>query len=400
MSSFNALPQLGSAAIREAYPRTYAAFCGMPEGEVWFERLVELDLHRHRLLATPQPMVVFGAASGPQSAVSETFDVIVAGGCFGLIVGATLAAHYGWRVLVFDRHWVGRTHRDWNISRGELQRLSEAGLFTPSEMEAFITAEYDGGFVKFHAEDCPIAAAPLWFDDVLTLAVSSDRLLAQCRQKLLAAGGSRCLDQATLEQVQVEAEGVTVVVRQAEAGRLAFRGQLFIDTMGTLSPIARQLNPRETVSYLCPTVGTIATGFATGSAADEVNARVGEILVTTGHAQDGRQLLWEGFAGRTGSLRPTCFTTRRWQTSGGCRCWRCLRRTLRRCPSTSGPERGLHFGGRCSGTFRAAPRGSGAAEADGGAPGVAAGRCGIVEFAVDVFAVLVRWCGTCGGSRI
>ncbi len=307
MSSFNALPQLGSAAIREVYPRTYAAFSGMPEGEVWFERLVELDLHRHRLLATPQPMVVFGAASGPQPAVSETFDVIVAGGCFGLIVGATLAAHYGWRVLVFDRHWVGRTHRDWNISRGELQRLSEAGLFTPSEMEAFITAEYEGGFVKFHAEGCLIAAEPLWFDDVLTLAVSSDRLLAQCRQKLLAAGRSRCLDQATLEQVQVEAEGVTVVVRHAGEGRLTFRGQLFIDTMGTLSPIARQLNPRETVSYLCPTVGTIATGFATGSAADEVNARVGEILVTTEHAHDGRQLLWEGFAGQDGEFTTYMF---------------------------------------------------------------------------------------------
>ncbi|MFQ3589696.1 MAG: hypothetical protein SNJ67_05225 [Chloracidobacterium sp.] len=298
MSQSNVLPRLASPAIRDTYPQTYAAFSGMPDGELWFERLVELDAGRHRLLAAPEPMIAYGPPSESRPPVADTFDVIVAGGCFGLIIGATLAAHYGWRVLVFDRHQVGKTHRDWNISRGEIRRLCEAGLFSESELGSFIVAEYDRGFVQFHAEGCWLAAERLWFDDVLTLAVSSDELLAQCRRKLVADGRSQCLDRATLERVQVEEDGVTVTVAGRADERLVFRGRLLIDTMGTLSPIARQLNPRETVSYLCPTVGTVASGFATGTAADEVDARVGEILVTTEHAQGGRQLLWEGFAGR------------------------------------------------------------------------------------------------------
>ncbi len=265
---------------------------------MWLERLIELDVNRQRLLAAPEPLIAYGPPSETRPAIADAFDIIIAGGCFGLIIGATLATRYGWRALVFDRHQVGKTHRDWNISRGEIQRLAEAGLFTEAEVEACIVAEYDRGFVQFHAERCVIDAGRLWLDDVLALAVSSDQLLAQCRHKLLRDGRSQCLDQATLRRVQAEESGVTVEVTRAGRERLRFRGRLFIDTMGTLSPIARQLNPRETVSYLCPTVGTIATGFAAGSAADEVDARVGEILVTTEHAQDGRQLLWEGFAGR------------------------------------------------------------------------------------------------------
>ncbi len=279
----------------------------MPDGELWFERLVELDVNRHRLLSPPARLLRYGPSAETAPAVAETFDVMIAGGCFGLIVGATLAARYGWRVLVFDRHQVGKTHRDWNISRGEIQRLIEAGLLTRAEVEAVVVAEYDGGFVKFHGADCLIDADRLWFDDVLTLAVSSDRLLALCRQKLLQDGRSRCYDRTTLQAVEVGEQSVTVEVVCPEQGRLRFQGQLFIDAMGTLSPIARQLNPRETVTYLCPTVGTIATGFVTGTAADEVDARVGEILVTTEHAQAGRQLFWEGFAGRDGEFTTYLF---------------------------------------------------------------------------------------------
>lgn len=298
MSSPTVLPRLAASSIRDVYPRTAAAFAAMPDGEMWFERLVELDANRRRLLSPPAPLLGYGPPAEPQPAVAETFDVIIAGGCFGLIVGATLAARYGWRVLVFDRHQVGKTHRDWNISRGEIRRLTEAGLLTDAEVESCVAAEYDRGFVKFHAEGCWIDADRLWFDDVLTLAVSSDRLLALCRRKLLHDGRSQCRDRTTLRGVQVEENGVTVEVVCRDEGRLRFQARLFIDTMGTLSPIARQLNPRETVTYLCPTVGSVAVGFAKGTAADEVDARVGEILVTTEHAKDGRQLLWEGFAGR------------------------------------------------------------------------------------------------------
>jgi lycopene cyclase CruA len=298
-------PLSADKTLHERYPLTLDAFSKIPDGEAWLARLVELDANWRNILTPPAPILTFERPADPHQ--KPEYDILIAGGCFGLVVGAALAVTYGYRVLVFDRHVVGRTHRDWNISRSELKTLSAVGLFTEGEMEAFIVNEYDkGGFVKFHDEGCIVKAEKLWFDDVLNVAVSSDDFLRACRRKLEGAGGA-CLDGATLARAYATSDGVWLDVERRAEGAMRIGGRLLIDAMGTLSPIARQLNPRETISYVCPTVGTLATGFVEGAQADEVDYNVGEILVSAEHACANRQLLWEGFAGKPGEYTSYLF---------------------------------------------------------------------------------------------
>ncbi len=306
MSARPSLPRLASASsVADAFPRTAEAFASMPDGDMWLERLIELDSNWDRLRKPPQAVLSREEVAGPTTFEA---DVAIAGGCFGLIVGATLASRFGWKVIVFDRHLVGKTHRDWNISRAELRRLSEAGLFGESEMDSFIVNEYDGGFVKFHDEDCGRKGPTMWFEDVLTVAVSSDKLLERCRRKLEDSGtGSFLLDGATMRRVSRTNDAAFIELEHKTEGRQVIRAKLLLDVTGTLSPIARQLNPSETVSYVCPTVGTLASNFATGKNADEVDERKGEILVSNEHIRDGRQLLWEGFAGKPGEFTTYLF---------------------------------------------------------------------------------------------
>jgi lycopene cyclase CruA len=53
---------------------------------------------------------------------------------------------------------------------------------------------------------------------------------------------------------------------------------------------------------VCPTVGTIVRGLEAGPALNQHHPDVGDILVSTTDTQRGRQLIWEGFAGRDDEL--------------------------------------------------------------------------------------------------
>jgi lycopene cyclase CruA len=59
-------------------------------------------------------------------------------------------------------------------------------------------------------------------------------------------------------------------------------------------------SPHATADLLCPTVGGVLAGLKEGTAPDELNPRVGDILVTTEGVEEGRQHIWEGFPGRPG----------------------------------------------------------------------------------------------------
>jgi lycopene cyclase CruA len=93
------------------------------------------------------------------------------------------------------------------------------------------------------------------------------------------------------EKVLIECENT------ADGKRRLFAAKLFVDSTGTNSSVSRQISAGKSITHVCPTVGTVATGFKRGSAEKEVDFSVGEILVTCEDAADNRQLIWEGFAG-------------------------------------------------------------------------------------------------------
>lgn len=289
--------------FRERYPLTVTNLGALAEREAWLRRIWELDARwqeaaEHR---TDSPAeVIVRAAPPPNLTVEGGFDIIYAGGVLGLLHAAVMACRYQRRVLVFDSHTVGRTHRDWNISDEELLEFDRAGLFTREELERAVLNRYQGGFVKFHDAASRVKARPLWMKGVLDVALAADELLALAMDKIRTRGPEGCqlLSGLRFVRAYVQPDRVTVEVEDTGSGaRRLFAGRLFVDSTGTNSPVSRQINDGRAITHVCPTVGTVARGFARGTDQDQVDFGVGEILVSTEDARDHRQLIWEGFAG-------------------------------------------------------------------------------------------------------
>ncbi|MFL5803978.1 MAG: hypothetical protein ACJ8CR_19815, partial [Roseiflexaceae bacterium] len=238
------------------------------------------------------------------------FDLIYAGGGLGLIHAAVMARRYGYRVLLFDRGEVGCAQREWNISRAELARLVASGFCTWDELAGVIMAEYKRGVVRFHTVRGQ--ATELWMHDVLNVALDATALQRLARRKLEAAGGV-VLDRRTFRRVDVSESSpprVDVEVVRADAVVERYSGRLLLDGMGSGSPLAlrrfgagpESARQRPAFAGVCPTVGTVATGFAMGHAPDEHDRRVGDILISIADAQRGQQYMWEGFPGRDDEL--------------------------------------------------------------------------------------------------
>src|SRR4051794_13776737 len=134
---------------------------------------------------------VRGCAHGrlPAVAPGDEYDVVVAGGGLGLLLGLALA-RFGWRVLVFDRDQVGCAHREWNISRRELAVLVADGLFTWDELDGCVATTYEYGVLSFDATGTGLPPAPLRLQGVLDTALDAQRLLTLARARFLAAGGA------------------------------------------------------------------------------------------------------------------------------------------------------------------------------------------------------------------
>ena len=121
--------QLEELATR--YPRLATAFARILQGEAHLRRLRDLNTTwQHMLLSgeTRQYAEVVVTEHRPATPAIGTFDIIYAGGGLNLLNAAVMSRRYGLRVLVFDRFTVGAVHREWNISREELQELLEIGL--------------------------------------------------------------------------------------------------------------------------------------------------------------------------------------------------------------------------------------------------------------------------------
>jgi lycopene cyclase CruA len=76
--------------------------------------------------------------------------------------------------------------------------------------------------------------------------------------------------------------------------------RLLLDGRGAASPHARW-------DLVCPTVGGVLEGLAEGTAPDEVDPTLGEILVSVDGASGGTQPIWEGFPGTAGRFTTYLF---------------------------------------------------------------------------------------------
>lgn len=293
---------------RSLYPHTYAAFEAMDALE-HLERIDLLDRAWEKMRrgeTLPQNEFPHRIASGdrplPSAQNASSYDLIYAGGGLGLIHAAVMARRYGQRVLLFDKGEVGCAHREWNISRLELAALVQCGFCTWAELGDVIMTEYERGVVRFFAGQGQ-APVELWMPDVLNVALDANALLRLARRKLEAAGGT-VLDHRAFRSVAVSTGRVPQVLVEVEgrAGSEYYSGRLLLDGMGSASPLALQRFAGKPFAGVCPTVGTVAAGFAEGEAFNEHNPQIGDILVTVADAERGQQYMWEGFPGRGDEL--------------------------------------------------------------------------------------------------
>ncbi len=288
------------------YPHLAAAFTGIPQGELHLKRLQDLNASWQQLLLSGgkrQYAEVVVTEDRPQTPALDTFDIIYAGGGLNLLNAAVMTQRYGLRVLVFDRFTVGAVHREWNISREELQELLDVGLLTEDELASVSQRAYKDGLVRFHADNIQTRPAELHLKDVLNIAVDAEKLTALCVKKIRdgrprSGQANVILHSTTFTRCAVQpAKGVKVDVIDGDGRKYEYGARLLIDGMGSTSPIACQLNCGRPFSLVCPTVGTVARGYKEGNEPDAINFDVGEVLVSNTDVYKGRQLIWEAFPG-------------------------------------------------------------------------------------------------------
>ena len=246
------------------------------------ERIEHLDRAR---AARP----VDGVLAAPEPGARVDADVVLAGGGLSLLVAAELA-RLGLDVVVLERARAGAAHREWNASDEELAVLVETELVSALELSALVVGRYREGICAFHG------GTPRRVRGVLDRAVDAGPLLERVRS-VAEARGVRFVDGASVDAHGAGADAVRVGWRDKHGARGELAARVMIDARGSSSPYA-------TADLVCPTVGGVLRGLRAGSGPREVDHGVGDILVTTEHADVdlGRQHVWEGFPGRSGEV--------------------------------------------------------------------------------------------------
>ncbi|MDQ3321511.1 MAG: hypothetical protein M3525_03510, partial [Acidobacteriota bacterium] len=293
----NNFPNLNE--LRRRFPQTVENLAHLPNREAWLSRIWEIEERWNEFRENPDrtdEVILFDSL--PENAEIEAeFEIVYAGGTLGLLHAAVMATEYNRKVLVFDAHTVGKTHRDWNISDDELQEFIKAGLFTKEEIETAVANRYETGFVKFYDANSKIKTPPLFMENVLDVAIEADKLLNLAAEKLKKTD-SKIIDNLRFVRAFSNKERVLIECEDLKNGRRRlFASKLFVDATGTNSPVSRQINAGKSITHVCPTVGTAAKGFLRGTDEKTADFSVGEILVSTEDSSDNRQLIWEGFAG-------------------------------------------------------------------------------------------------------
>jgi len=210
---------------------------------------------------------------------TPTWDVAIAGGTLGILVGTALVQR-GWRVWLGEAGALQGRTQEWNISRPELQTLVTLGLLTESEMATVVATHYERGRIRFHG------GLDLWVTDVLNLGVSPAQLLALLKAKFLAGGG-HLAEFAPLGEAVVHRRNVT-----ARFGPERIAARLLVDAMGHFSPIARQARRGDRPDSVCLVLGGCAAGLPAWD--------WGDVIATLGPITDGLQYFWEAFPAQDG----------------------------------------------------------------------------------------------------
>ncbi|MBX0326782.1 hypothetical protein K2Z83_03685 [Oscillochloris sp. ZM17-4] len=289
--------------LRPRYPQTVEHFLEMGAIE-HLERVARLEAGWEQIMRGAYDASVYEVAGEPTP--TPDFDLIYAGGGLGLLHAAVMAARYGRKVMVFDRSEVGCAHREWNISRAELDALVGTGVVSWDDLDAVVMREYRDGLVRFHSgKHSDVPSTDLWLPEVLNVAIDASALLRLMRRKLEDAGGT-VLSGRIFRKLRVSTgDRPTVEVELAPAGRgdgERYSARLLLDGMGSTSPLALLRHAGRPFAGVCPTVGTVAHGFAQGDGPQEYDPTLGDILVSVADSQSGEQLMWEGFPGRGDEL--------------------------------------------------------------------------------------------------
>ncbi len=293
--------------LRPHYPKTVAAFEHMQAYD-HLERIWYLEQQWDHMMHGQYDANMYAVSNTIPSEATTDYDLIYAGGGLGLLHAAVMAYCYGWRVLVFDRGEVGYAHREWNISRAELQKLVDIGVATWSELQHVIMREYRTGLVSFYSgAHSSVAHSDLWLPNVLSLAIDANALLRLMRRKIEAAGGT-VLDNRTFQRVhvndctpfwvEVEVRPVQSVADDGHGACETYTARLLLDAMGSTSPLALLRHQGCAFAGVCPTVGTAVRGFVQGNGPRELDSSIGDILISVADTQGERQFIWEGFPGR------------------------------------------------------------------------------------------------------
>ncbi|TLU87905.1 MAG: hypothetical protein FDX21_03590 [Chlorobium sp.] len=278
-------------SIKQSKPYLYSAFSSIEDGEQHLQRIIELDRYWERLKQPPQTVIWQSSDLPKDIVISGEYDLIYAGGTLSLLHAAMMVGKYDRKVMIFDRQTPAKSTRDWNISRKELLNLSAIGLFTESEIDSAIVRQYKNGWVEFYQPDG--SQKRLVMENVLDCAVDADKLLCLAKEKIKSVPGNVIIAERTFIGCYQFDDHIVVKIEDRQGNAFYYKAKVLVDVMGILSPVAMQLNEGSPQTHVCPTVGTIASGF------EDVDFDTGEILVTTGPAEassgKGRQLVWEGF---------------------------------------------------------------------------------------------------------
>lgn len=237
-----------------------------------------------------EPVIHQPAPSAQSDLGTVDWDVAIAGGTLGILLGAALVQR-GWRVVLLERGELKGREQEWNISRQELQVLLDLKLLSADQLEEAIATEYNPARLSFHK------GVELWVDNVLNVGVDPVYLLDILKAQFTNAGGM-VLEHTPFQSATLYRNGIAIETGDERSSPLTAR--LLVDAMGHFSPIARQARNGQKPDAACLVVGTCAAGFEQASDRSSPDFSTGDLMASVTPIQNQCQYFWEAFPAKDG----------------------------------------------------------------------------------------------------